>query len=179
MSSRYYAQAVSRKDLRELAYVIRSEYGYIDSWYLPIELLLDQLCIDDPNLSYEIVPDKEWEDPSTHAETDVINSTIRIKESVYEGACNYRGRDRMTIAHEISHYILVCVLGLKLYSRSSKTIKTFNDPEWQAKCLAAELLIPYHKLKNRKKNFTPDQIAFLCRVSNDAATYQLQFLIGG
>ena len=175
--SDYYSQTVSREDMRQIAYVIRKKFGYIDKWRIPVERLLDQMCDAFPELSYEIVPDEEWDDYNTHADTDVIGHSIRIRESIYNGACAGKGRDRMTIAHEMAHYILICVTGVKLCSRCSRKVKTYNDPEWQAKCLAAELLIPYYKLIARNKKPSRDYIAKVCGVSVDAAEYQLQFIV--
>ncbi|MBR3248225.1 MAG: ImmA/IrrE family metallo-endopeptidase [Clostridiales bacterium] len=177
--SDYYAQAVSREDLRQLAYVIRKEFGYLDVWRIPVERLLDQMCEAFDDFSYEIIPDEEWEDKSTHADTDILGGTIRIRESIYNRACDGQGRDRMTIAHEMAHYILSCVIGVKLYSRRGKHVECYNDPEWQAKCLAGELLIPYYKLKSCSKIPSPLRIELLCGVSSDAAEYQLKYLAGG
>ena len=177
--SDYYAQAVSREDLRQLAYVIRKEFGYLDVWKIPVDRLLDQMCEVFEDFSYEIVPDDEWEDKRTHADTDILGGTIRIRESIYNRACDGQGRDRMTIAHEIAHYILNCVIGVKLYYRKGKHVESYNDPEWQAKCLAGELLIPYYKFIEHNKTPSVELIQTLCGVSSDAAKYQIQFISGG
>lgn len=174
--SEYYAQSVSRDDMRQISYLVRKKFGYLDNWRIPVDRLLDQMCDAFPELSYEIVPDDEWGDPSAHADTDVIGHTIRIKESIYDRACEGKGRDRMTIAHEMAHYILICVTGVKLYSRGNRIIEPYNDPEWQAKCLAAELLIPYYKLTAFKKKPSVNFIMNICGVSSDAAEYQLQYI---
>ena len=174
--SDYYAQTVSRNDLRQLAFLVRKEFGYEDVWWIPVEKLLDQMCEVFDDLSYEIVEDCDWEDKTSHADTDILNNTIRIKESVYVNACEGNGRDRMTVAHEIAHYILICVVGVNLYSRKSRLkLDAYNDPEWQAKCLAGELLIPYYKIKQCKEKPTALEIEKLCGVSYDAAKYQLKY----
>ena len=79
----------------------------------------------------------------------------------------------------MAHYILICVTGVKLYSRENRIVEAYNDPEWQAKCLAAELLIPYYKLKALKRKPSVDYIINLCGVSSEAAEYQLQYVEGG
>lgn len=174
--SNYSAQAVSRDELRQLAFLIRKAFGYEDVWWIPVEKLLDQMCEKFEDLSYEIVEDSKWDDKKSHADTDILNKTIRIKESVYINACEGNGRDRMTIAHEMAHYILICVAGVKLYSRNSNSkIDACKDPEWQAKCLAGELLIPYYKIQKCKVRLTAEKIEKLCGVSNDAAKYQLKY----
>ena len=165
--------------MRELAYLIRKEFGYENVWWIPVEKLLDQMCDVFDDFSYEIVSDEEWDDPLSHADTDIFAGTIRIRESVYEKACNGIGRDRMTIVHEIAHYILICDIGLRLYSRSNGNVKCFNDPEWQAKCLAGEILVPYYKIIQYRRIPTAQRIKNLCGVSGDAAEYQLKCIKGG
>ena len=177
--SDYYAQAVSREELRQLAYVIRNRFCYLDDWKVPVDRMLDQMCDTFEDFSYEVVPDEEWEDRTSHAETDIIEGTIRIRESIYIRACDGHGRDRMTIAHEIAHYILICVMGVKLCSRKGKVLLCYNDPEWQAKCLAGELLIPYYKLKELHEIPSAAVIQERCGVSPEAAEYQLKYCVGG
>ena len=172
--SDYYAQAVSRKDLRKLAYIIRKEFGYEDKWYIPVDRLLDQMCDLYDELSYQVVSDDEWDDPCAHAYTNISEQTIKIRESIFNNACDGCGRDRMTIAHEIAHYILICDIGIQLHScRQIGKLKPYNDPEWQAKCLAGEIMIPYYKIKQSKQKISAQQIEGLCGVSFDAANYQL------
>ena len=177
--SEYYAQPLSRKDIRQLATYIRKVFGYLDVWWIPVETLLDQMMFEFSGFSYEIVADEEWDDKSSHADTDILGGAIRIRESVYTRACEGSGRDRMTIAHEIAHYILICAVGVKLYSRGdNRPVPTYNDPEWQAKCLAGELLIPAYRIKSKEETPPTSLIAELCGVSYDAASYQLKQLGG-
>jgi len=163
----YVAQPCSRNNLRHLAMKIRRMIKAENILYFPVVKLLELM----PVLfgcCFRIVED--WELPSdVHAETDVLNHLIHIKQSVYDGACNGNGRDRMTIAHEIGHYLLICVLGFKLQrSFEGSAIQKWRDPEWQAKCFAGELLIAEHLVKG----MTPNQIAKACGVSVHAAETQ-------
>jgi Zn-dependent peptidase ImmA (M78 family) len=115
--------------------------------------------------SFEIVP-KSYFPPNIHAETDIEHKVILIREDVYLGAINENGRDRMTIIHEIAHYILLIVNGIKLHRNfSSEKPKAYCDPEWQAKALAGELLCPYHLIGG----MAAPQIALACGVSDQAA----------
>lgn len=160
----------SRKDLRNLAAQIRKVLGLEDALYFPIVELLDVLEETLPGFSYSIIDDEELP-PNKHAETNVYTGEIRIKQSVYEGARRGKGRDRMTIAHEFSHYMTLCFLGFKL----SRTIGgdgplPYEDPEWQAKCLAGELLVPYDLVRG----MSATEVARRCGVSMDAAKYQLK-----
>lgn len=105
---------------------------------------------------------------NVHADTDVIHHHIRIKESVYDGAINGNGRDRMTIAHEIGHYLTLCFYGFKFQRNFKKEkIPAYKSPEWQAKCFAGELLVDYELMKNK----TIAEIEELCGVSHAAAQY--------
>lgn len=172
--SDFYAQGVSRQEMRQLAYLIRKKFGYLDVWRVPVELFLDKMRDTFEDFSYDIIPDDEWDNTFAHADTDVLSGTVRIRESIYIGACDGKGRDRMTIAHEIAHYFLICVIGVKLYRYSGKPIPTYKDPEWQAKCLAGEFMIPFHKLKELNEVPSSMRIEMLCGVSSDAAKFQLE-----
>ena len=167
--SEYTVEAKSRKDLRNLAMILRNHLGLENRLWIPVVELLDILEEIFESFSYEIVPDSALP-PVTHAETDIRTGHIAIKESVYERACNGEGRDRMTIAHEIGHFFTLCFCGFKLQRNFAKQeVKKFNDPEWQAKCFAGEFLVPYHLTGN----MTATEIASACGVSYDAADYQL------
>lgn len=163
----YCVEAKSRRDLREIAQSIKRILGIENMFKIPIVQLLDIFCDVFDNFSYEIVEDVYME-KGKHAETDVVTGHIKIKESIYIGACNGIGRDRMTIAHEIGHFITLCVYGFKLSRYFGKNIKMYNDPEWQAMCFAGEFMIDY----DLTKNMTPKEVAKICGVSLEAAKYQ-------
>ena len=78
---------------------------------------------------------------NNHGLTDVKSGTIRLREDVYNGACDGKGRDRFTIAHELGHLLLHSQDNLEL-ARSDNEIKAYENPEWQANRFAAELLMP-------------------------------------
>jgi Zn-dependent peptidase ImmA (M78 family) len=110
-----------------------------------------------------------------HADTDVANRLIRIRESVYDDACSGNGRDRMTIAHEIGHLLLICEFGFALRRNFSKReVMPYEDPEWHAKCLAGELLAPSLLIGG----MTVDEVASVFGVSREAAVVQLGASIG-
>jgi Zn-dependent peptidase ImmA (M78 family) len=48
-------------------------------------------------------------------------------------------------------------------------LKPFEDPEWQADCLAGELLMPYDLIKG----MSDEEVALQCGVTMAAAKYQL------
>lgn len=162
-------EPTSRSALREYAYKIRKELGLEKELYFPIVEFLEIMPEIFQNFSFQIVEDNEME-TYKHAETDVDNEIIYIKQSVYDGAYDGNGRDRFTIAHEIGHYLLLSVSKVK-FSRTSLVPKVYEDPEWQANVFAGELLIPHHLIKRFKR---PETIAKKCGVSISAASLQLQ-----
>lgn len=75
----------------------------------------------------------------------------------------------MTIAHEICHYFLIKKNGVVLYDKKGAIpVPTYCDPEWQARCMAGELLID----KDLVQEFSVSDIELQCGVSYDAAVYQ-------
>lgn len=104
-----------------------------------------------------------------HAYTNQDENEIVIMDKIYDRAIAGFGRDRMTIAHELGHYLLhnkqVCVL-TRVYD--GEIVKTFEDPEWQANAFAGEFLCP----AEFTKDLTVDEIACKFGVSIDAAKTQ-------
>lgn len=168
----YMVEAKSRADLRSLACILRNQLHLDEVLYFPIVELLDVMTTLFDNFNYEIVEDTVLP-KNIHADTDIQTGHIRIKKSVYDGACNGEGRDRMTIAHEIGHYFTLCFCGFRLERNfSGEKIPSFRDPEWQAKCFAGELMVPAHRVKG----MTAYEIANQCGVSYDAACVQYKHL---
>ena len=169
----YIVEAKSRRDLRSLANILWYKLKLKDCIYFPIVQILDVLMEIFPSeFSYEIVEDSELPE-GTHADTDVRTGHIRIRESVYDRACRGEGRDRMTIAHEIGHFLTICVYGFKLERNfRNEDFPPYRDPEWQAKCFAGELMIPAHLVMN----MSPEQISEKCGVSLDAAYVQYRHI---
>jgi len=168
----YLVEPKSRKELRRLARIFRKVLRLDDCLYFPIVQVLEALPEFFHNLSYEIVEEDELLQ-GILADTDILAKHIRIRQSVYDRACDGDGRDRMTIDNEIGHYLLLCVFGFKLERNfKSKGIQPFRDPEWQAKCFAGELMVPAHLVKG----MSDEEISDKCGVSLDAARMQYKHL---
>lgn len=94
-------------------------------------VVVEQLSDEDEACAY---PDGCQENPD--------GPFIKLTNSVYEGAYNGNGRDRLTILHECAHVLLH--RGINVHHRGPKgaELKPFENSEWQATQLAAELLMP-------------------------------------
>jgi hypothetical protein len=165
------AEPVQRNKLRAIANVIRELSGHKDELYFPIiQFMEHKMPFLFAGFHHEIMP-KSYFPPDIHGETSVEERLIRIREDVYLGAILGMGRGRMTVAHEVGHYILLVAKGLKLYRSFAETkIEAFRDPEWQAKAFAGEFLCPYHLISG----MAAPQIALTCGVSDDAARYHFK-----
>lgn len=135
------APPTSRNALRRLAYRVRRVFTEDDAHPFPIvptlELALPML---DEDFIFEVVDLKEMGE--AHGETLPEVPAIRIRLDVYQGAVEGRGRDRMTLAHELGHLLLHRGQPLQRVLPGQK-LKPYRDPEWQADVFAAELLMPY------------------------------------
>ena len=91
---------------------------------------------------------------------------IKLTPTVYDGAWADRGRDRLTILHECGHVVLHRKVAILHRGPKGADLKAFENSEWQANQLAAELLMP------PKSFVTGDSIADYCSrmgVSREAA----------
>jgi Zn-dependent peptidase ImmA (M78 family) len=96
---------------------------------------------------------------------------MRIKQKVYDGACEGNGQDRFTIAHEQGHYLTLCVNGLRLQRNFEKRrLRHYERPEWQANAFAAGLLMPVHLVRD----MCPEEMVEVCGVTWTAANIQYE-----
>lgn len=167
----YISDPLSRQDLREYAFKIRKQLGYADRLDFPVMKFLEVFheLIGDPDFHFFTVEENELP-PEIHAQYNVNDNSIAIKESVYNGAISGCGRDRMTIMHELAHALIVKHCGVRLNrSFGNERVPAFQDPEWQAKCLAGEIMVPAHLVAD----MDVFDVAESCGVSLSAAEYQL------
>ncbi len=169
----YMASPLSRARIRFLARFMRRHFGIENVLYVPIERILELVPLVVKGANFEIVEPCELEE-GEHAVTELYTKTVKIRQDVYERACNGSGRDRMTIAHEIAHLFLLCVFGVTL-ARSfddGERIPAYRDPEWQAKCLAGEFMMGAELVKG----MSVSDVVLECGVSPDAARFYLSKL---
>jgi hypothetical protein len=67
---------------------------------------------------------------------------IKLTTAVYNGAWANNGRDRLTVLHECSHVILHRKVAVHHRGPRGADLKPYENSEWQANQLAAELLMP-------------------------------------
>ena len=167
------ARPLSRRKIRKASNLIRKFYSakYGDEIKIDVIKLLEVIL---PSLDDEFEYDYVTRDVlgNKHGLTKPDEMKILIREDVYLGALENKGRDRMTIGHEIGHLILHNEESVS-FAREFEEPKTYEDPEWQAKAFAGELLIPF---EFAVENPSISKIAEVCGVSRKAAETHLNAL---
>ncbi|MDD4315723.1 MAG: ImmA/IrrE family metallo-endopeptidase [Clostridia bacterium] len=169
MVKKFRASPLSNVAICDIAQQFRKMLGVKPDAPIDILKVLEiAMPILDTDFNYS-VREKEDMEVDAHAYTDPDNSEIVILNDIYDRAVEGRGRDRMTIAHEIGHYLLhnkqMCVL-TRVFDGES--VKTYEDPEWQADAFAGEFLCP----AAATSGLTIDEIVAKFGVSTVAAKNQ-------
>lgn len=158
----------SRWDIRKIVNSFRKFLDIQNAEYVDVVMLLDILSKRIKGFSYEIVPNNTFS-KKIFGTTDVKTGHIRIKQRIYNAACDGDGFARYTIAHEIGHFILLCVCGLQLAKAAKGArVEKFRDPEWQADCFAGEFLMGYDVVRN----YSVKELMNKCVVTEKAARCQ-------
>jgi hypothetical protein len=164
--------ATKRTKIRAFAEQIWRTIGFAPELHHPfpiVEFLERIMPIYDSDFTLEILSDEEMENGALHGETIPSLHMIRLRESVYNGACCGNGRDRMTVAHEIGHYLMHFDERPTFASAGNNyEIPAYCSSEWQAKAFAGELLVPYMV----KGKLSVQKIADFYAVSEEAASFQ-------
>lgn len=79
---------------------------------------------------------------ANHGLTIPAENVIRLREDVYEGLFQGRGRDRFTAAHELGHYIMHRKVPIVFHRQEHGRLEAYRDSEWQANTFAGDLLMP-------------------------------------
>lgn len=153
----------SKKKLASLAIEFRKKFNVIGVIF-PVMEIVDKLHCDGL-LNLEVLEDDDLIFNENQLAFYELNSnTMYVKLSVYIEALNNIGRSRFTLAHELSHYLLLYVLKFNTEETDGE-IKAYEDPEWQANYLAGELLAP----TACTKGFSVDDYIEKCLLSEECA----------
>lgn len=158
------AEGLSRVRIRKITTDLRKLIGCMEKPYFPIVEFIEWVMGDPDNeFDYEIVSAEEMEGMYGNMNTGA--NVMRIREDVYEGAIKGVPRDRFTLCHELGHYLLHQP---ERVSHARGDVPAYRNPEWQANTFAAELMAPYHLIKD----MTIEEIMEKCGMSRQAATIQ-------
>lgn len=163
----YIASCKSRKDIRSTARIIRKIQNADNELYFPIlDFVEKTLPRINPSFTFTVGMMEEMGD--CHGITFPDKNEIVIREDVYDRAWLGSGRDRLTIAHELYHYLEHSKNTVAFARTSKKDIPPYMDPEWQADAFGGELLVPYHLAGE----LTVSEIVEKCGVTPAAARFQ-------
>jgi Zn-dependent peptidase ImmA (M78 family) len=165
-------------NLRNYARLFRNTFGLTEAYLDVIGLLVTLPRITKVLLNTEVnadvISDYDWHhfyNDNDYAFYNLKDKVINLKESVYMGAESGNGRDRFTITHEIAHVLLLNESTIQFCRSETETVPKYRNPEWQADCLAGELLMPYDFCRN----LSIEDIMNNCQVSKQAAQTQYKF----
>jgi len=153
---------LSTTKIRNVAMTLRQLLGVPEGAVNIVDIFEFQLA--KMGLEYEIMPEQDMQDE--HGLTIPSENVIRLREDVYNGACNDNGRDRFTIGHELGHLVLHSNVSFAR-AQFDYSHKIYEDSEWQANTFAAEFLMPVDEVK--RYCTSPFDIADRFQVSVDAA----------
>ena len=148
---------------------IRRSLGIEDKLYFDIVNFVERVMPEVfPKFILEICTEAEIR--NLHGETIPSEYRIRIREDVYIGACKGKGRDRLTMAHEVGHFFMhdeQSVVFCKV--DPNEIIPQYRDPDWQADVFGGELLAPSYLINGMDAR----EIHETCAVSIACANRQL------
>lgn len=168
----YKATPISRKNIEKIVYKIKRALGLEHALYFPIVKFLENVMpLIDNEFHVEII-DKKYM-PGKYAETIPSQHKIRIREDVYNDACDDKHMARFTLCHEVGHYfthdettVTLCRLA------DDEKVPTYQNPEWQANTFAGYLLMT----PNLIKDMSLEEVCEKCKVSKKAAKIQMKYL---
>lgn len=167
----YIAKPMSRKDIRGIARIIRKIQNAENTLYFDImDFLEHTLPVLIPGFTLSVGTRAEMGE--CHGLTFPDRNEIKLREDVYEGALQGNGRDRLTAAHELFHFLEHSKESIVFARTGSGNITTYTDPEWQANAFGGELLVSY----DQARYLTIEEIADKCGVSKRAAMYQYKIM---
>lgn len=174
---------LSRQQIRDIAEWIR-KFFCIKTLCFPVMKVLNLIELKFPDQVYHIVEEDSLFEKDCMAYLSAEEDDcycIHIRRTVYEGACKGHRSHLSFINHEIAHFFLVHVCGVKprynatgkpiVYAR--KVVPCYRSTEWQAMALSGELMIPYDKCKD----MTFDQIVAKTKSTDSQTKYFLEKVV--
>lgn len=165
----FIAPPMKRAHLRRLAQAVRGNVSFGDVPKFDIVRFVE-FTLPEWDPSYTFAVSDENVMGQNHALTHPATRTIEVRSDIYDRACEGRGRDRMTLAHEVAHLIIHDEVTLAR-RMDTAPVPAYRDPEWQAKAFAGELMIPIEVCRTLKGN--PEDVASIFGVSPSALSTQL------
>ncbi len=138
----YKVAPVSKLDLRRdsdaIRKILKEEGCYKGGYFINIDKLLEKTL---RQVGYEphIIGDDQL--PGIAAYTDPTKKLIVMRQSVYDGLSYDDPFSRFTVIHEFSH-IFLCHGQTFHRDTVNGAHKWYEDSEWQANNLAAEIMMP-------------------------------------
>ena len=134
----------NRKRLRKEAYILRMRFGLDKVKKFPVMEFLE-LAMPQIDEEFMLVPVEDDELKGRAAETIPTEHVIRVKQSVYDAACQGSYWARTVMAHELGHYMLHGEETVAYaHAAPGERIPDEINAERQADIFAAELLAPVH-----------------------------------
>ena len=176
---------ISEADLLIVALILHWICG-TDKMYVDIPTLIElKLQKFDEHLQFIVLEHDEFvgevKDKDIQAFTEIIPQgnmvhSIVVPSAVYAGACNGDFQDRMTLAHEVAHYILHGILKIPVRElRDGEICSKYENPEAIADMLARFLLSVWGLLQN----MSTAELSSECGLSEqDAASAQKEYKEG-
>ncbi|MDY6019174.1 MAG: ImmA/IrrE family metallo-endopeptidase [Anaerococcus sp.] len=165
----YIADPLSRKDIRKMAYRFRELFGFENEMYFPIVQVIEFLS-SKGEFNLEICTVEEM--GTKYGETIPSENTIKLREDIYDNACDGDGFSRSTCSHELLHWLKHGEETVSFCRKEDDLRKrrAYEDPEWQANCFSGELLVPKHLVRG----MIIDEIVEKCNVTPSMAYYQYE-----
>lgn len=131
--------------IRDMAAHVRQTLGMNDG-KVDLGKFLEELV--EYGVVVDVIDEDDMPGISAHAEAYCIpeNLTIYLTSRTYKKAIDNDPRTRFTIFHELGHLVLQHTRPLHR-GGTNKSVKPFQDSEWQADQFAAEILMPLEEIK--------------------------------
>lgn len=143
-------KARSRKYIEEFTTKVREILKISLDKKVNIVKIMEELL---PALGIDYIYEEDELLPNEYAIYSPIDKSLRIRNSVYIGACDGDGRDRLTLGHELGHILLLHGEEAVL-TRSTEKVPAYCDPEWQAFEFARNLLCPINGISKEDDEYT-------------------------